>query len=1182
MKHTILFAITSMFAACGVCAAGNLVFNSSFELKNAGWNEHVYHKSNRADGSYRSAVSYPAGDAVSGSRALRIEPGPENVDTMVFSYNFPVKKNTDYTFSFYLKQVKPGPLSFALDLLSLQRALRYDASGRLLPDTGFANAAKEVLTKTGRAKVTLSGNWTRQICTFNSGNHSAYSIRIYMGGGSKGAVLIDDVQVEEGRSATAYAPKEALELAIQTESGLYEEPGQINGKVYAVSYTSDLNRKTELTLIDDFYDREIAKQTVDLNLKKGKVAVVPFTFKGKLPYGSYQIFSSLHPRITTGAFVRDWNQQPETIRFSRIKRGDESYLSAAKFVAVPKPRKKTDEGFRIGTTGSYTPAGDKYIMSEYGPTENRIQLIRLAGGNVHRTWDGALALWKTIEPEQGKFDWTRTDYEIEQAAKTGTDVMCVIGGLLGDHRGIDIFLPKWVRDRDRSGNPNGTPMPADTYFGQLYKKNYFRPQLSDWRAYVSAIAKRYKGKIKFYEILNESNLYMYADNYMEYMKAASEEIRKADPDAKILGICSTSDFGANIDDFIGKCLKLGADKYMDHITIHPYAKLDNSIPTTQMDARRKLLGNLKKFGYKSGLWNGENYYIIPDWMPATDYAARVLPEDLARHLIIDMGEGCTGSTATHFQTLTSPRGMGLMVGNHGRALMNPDARFAAHAATAHFIAGAKPLATHDLRLGALAYTFRRGDTLHTAIWNSRAPVPTELNIPPMRHKIYDMMANPVQTEKPLPLDAKPRYIEWAPEVSVADAIAWVNSHAIRSDVSFLTDRVLIGREDGGNRLIFAMQNLTGKPLDRKTFSASSDAFRSPVAQNCRNWKDFGFFTFSIPVELQKNDAVQVRFSAEDFPKFTLTRPAYPVQLLTLGPVPHTSDISRNFHGKPTSPEDFSAAVTLRADFKGGLHVTVNVKDDKPGKPSNSGWDTDSIELFIDRDPFSGDPVKYGPKTEQLIFPRNVKQQNKGNVSCRITEKNDGWTADIRIPVRYEDFLGLDIAVNDSDGEHRKAQLVWNGTDRNFVERSGFKLIRVTPAFTSRVDIRVNGADGKPLRTNRNDVTGRSWTPQEFTVTPAHDGKLPLLFMSGYSINEQYTAEYRNISVSGGTLKNADFSEKRPDGRPKYWFFDKHSGLRAEDGKTVLYSIHNFPCKGEIEVKAGIPVTVKYESRVKIK
>ena len=145
--------------------------------------------------------------------------------------------------------------------------------------------------------------------------------------------------------------------------------------------------------------------------------------------------------------------------------------------------------------------------------------------------------------------------------------------------------------------------------------------------------------------------------------------------------------------------------------------------------------------------------------------------------------------------------MGLMVGNHGRALMNPDARFAAHAATAHFIAGAKPLATHDLRLGALAYTFRRGDTLHTAIWNSRAPVPTELNIPPMRHKIYDMMANPVQTEKPLPLDAKPRYIEWAPEVSVADAIAWVNSHAIRSDVSFLTDRVLIGREDALSRMV---------------------------------------------------------------------------------------------------------------------------------------------------------------------------------------------------------------------------------------------------------------------------------------------------------------------------------------------------------------------------------------------
>ena len=76
---------------------------------------------------------------------------------------------------------------------------------------------------------------------------------------------------------------------------------------------------------------------------------------------------------------------------------------------------------------------------------------------------------------------------------------------------------------------------------------------------------------------------------------------------------------------------------------------------------------------------------------------------------------------------------------------------------------------------------------------------------------------------------------------------------------------------------------------------------------------------------------------------------------------------------------------------------------------------------------------------------------------------------------------------------------------------------------------------------------------------------------------------KNISEKKiATNKNADFSEKRPDGTPKYWFFDKHSGLRAEDGKTVLYSIHNFPCKGEIEVKAGVPVTVKYESRVKTK
>ena len=677
---------------------------------------------------------------------------------------------------------------------------------------------------------------------------------------------------------------------------------------------------------------------------------------------------------------------------------------------------------------------------------------------------------------------------------------------------------------------------------------------------------------------------MDAATYMEYMKAASEEIRKADPNAQILGLCSTSDFGVEMHGFIGQALKLGADKYMDHITIHPYAKLDNSLPPTQIDERHKLLGAMKKAGVNAKLWNGENYYTIPAWMPATDYGARVLPEDMARHLIIDMGEGCSGSTATHFHyTLASEPGRGLMTQKREANIsLIPDARFAAHAATAHFIAGAKPLAAHYLQLGALAYTFRREGKLYTAIWNSRATVPTEMNVPPMPHKVYDMMANPYEVKGRLPLNAQPWYIEWGEGVKAEDVIAWMNKKPLHSDVSFLIERAVIGWDGDASRLVFSAKNLTGKVLDRKLFSAGSPAFKSSVGQMCRTWKDFSDFVFSIPVEVTKDGNVDVTFTAKDFPEFKVTRPAVQTGMVVLGSAPYKTEIAKAFYGKPSSPEDFSATMELRTEFRGSLWLTVDVKDDKKAKSYKDAWDSDSIELFIDRDPFAGDPVKYNDHTRHLTFKRNVKKQYSNRVSCEITDREDGYTAKIRIPVKYEDVLGLEIAVNDSDSDHRKCQLVWSGSKEHFRDRSGFKLIRITPAFNSRVDIPVRNSAKKLLHYNVRDKAGRDWTPHSFTVTPDRDGKLPVAFLSGYSRNEQYPAEYRRIKVTGGTLRNGDFSELKADGTPKEWRFRKPSGIRMENGETVLRTIHDFPCRGFIEAKAGVPVTVSYESRMLVK
>ena len=350
----------------------------------------------------------------------------------------------------------------------------------------------------------------------------------------------------------------------------------------------------------------------------------------------------------------------------------------------------------------------------------------------------------------------------------------------------------------------------------------------------------------------------------------------------------------------------------------------------------------------------------------------------------------------------------------------------------------------------------------------------------------------------------------------------------------------------------------------------------------RKWKDFSDLIFSMPVEVKEKGKIDVTFTAKDFPDFKLTRPAVQTGMVVLGPAPYKTAITKAYYGKPSSPEDLSATMELHATLKGSLWLTVDVKDDQKANSFKNGWDSDSIELFVDFAPFSGDPEKYNSRTRHLTFKRNVKKQTLNRISCEITDREDGYTAKIRIPVKYDDAIGLEVAVNDSDGERRKCQLVWSGSKEHFRDRSGFKLIRITPAFNSRVDIPVRNSAKKLLHYNVNDNAGRDWTPHSFTVTPDRDGKLPLVFMSGYSRNEQYPAEYRRIKVTGGTLRNGDFSKLKADGTPKDWRFKEPSGIRMENGEIVLRTMHDFPCRGYIDAKAGVPVTVSYESRVLVK
>lgn len=126
--------------------------------------------------------------------------------------------------------------------------------------------------------------------------------------------------------------------------------------------------------------------------------------------------------------------------------------------------------------------------------------------------------WDMVEPAEGRFHWILADRVIDMHIKAGISPLLTVKS-----------VSRWGADsgggtfgRFRAGPPK---------------------DMKKYRAFIRTIAKRYKGKVRYWQIENEVFDKTLADSpfwngtkeqYLELLKVASEEIRKVDPDAKVV------------------------------------------------------------------------------------------------------------------------------------------------------------------------------------------------------------------------------------------------------------------------------------------------------------------------------------------------------------------------------------------------------------------------------------------------------------------------------------------------------------------------------------------------------------------------------------------------------------------------------------------------------------------------
>ena len=179
------------------------------------------------------------------------------------------------------------------------------------------------------------------------------------------------------------------------------------------------------------------------------------------------------------------------------------------------------------------------------------------------------------------------------------------------------------------------------------------------------------------------------------------------------------------------------------------------------------------------------------------------------------------------------------------------------------------------------------------------------------------------------------------------------------------------------------------------------------------------------------------------------------------------------------------------------------------------------------DVFGGSGSAYNRFCRQYIAPRSGSQGKIG-LRSSFEDRKDGYTWTFEIPVVYRNnFIGLDLTVNDSDGERLKSKLSWSGRSDSFRNRRNFIILELNRGDAAVISAAIRDPGGRILQLVNNEsipfLPTAEWVRHEFRFIPKHDGAGNLVLRSSLGTDRAKDLRFRNISVQGaeGTLPAPD-------------------------------------------------------------
>lgn len=204
--------------------------------------------------------------------------------------------------------------------------------------------------------------------------------------------------------------------------------------------------------------------------------------------------------------------------------------------------------------------------------------------------EGSLA-WGGVEYVKGKWRWEATDLGI---GVLFNNLPPGNAGLLVNLKSI----PPWAAKDPTADGLVWAP--------QIYRGSSSVPaRMKDWENYLTRLATRYKGRIKYYETPNEANheMKLTPQQILENNRVMYKTIKRVDPNAVVVGPAAAGT--PTMAEWTGEYMALGGKDITDIVTCHFYGQPE-ALPYTY----GKVKSELRRAGAgDKPVWNSESGYL---------------------------------------------------------------------------------------------------------------------------------------------------------------------------------------------------------------------------------------------------------------------------------------------------------------------------------------------------------------------------------------------------------------------------------------------------------------------------------------------------------------------------------------------------------------------------------------------